>query len=76
MAYLDEERYEREVDRWAGYEQFANLGGNSALRKATRSNPRIHPCPTCKQPNRLTAKDKAHGYCCDPCADRTERGGY
>jgi len=53
---------------------FANPGGNSALRAATRSNPRIHPCPTCERPNRLTAIDVSHGYQCDSCADRQERG--
>ena len=53
---------------------FANPGGNSALRAATRSNPRIHPCPTCERPNRLTAIDVSNGYQCDSCADRQERG--
>jgi hypothetical protein len=33
------------------------------------------PCPTCKQPNRLTPADKARGYQCDQCADRDEGGG-
>lgn len=51
--------------------QFADPGGNSALRAGVRNL----PCPTCKQPNRLTAKDKKLGYQCDPCADRAERGG-
>ena len=32
-------------------------------------------CPTCKRPRALTAKDKAHGYQCDACADKAERGG-
>ena len=36
---------------------FANPG--SALRAASKRNPRNLPCPTCKQPNRLTPKDKA-----------------
>jgi len=53
---------------------FANPGGNSALRAATPDNPRNLPCPTCKQPNRLTPADKRLGYQCDVCADRTERG--
>lgn len=53
-------------------EDFQNPGGRSALRRATRSNPRIYPCPTCKKPNRLTAKDKSLGYQCDECADRDE----
>lgn len=56
---------------------FADPGGRSALRAATRGNPRIYPCPTCKAPRRLTRKDKALGYQCDACADRDEGfGGY
>lgn len=55
---------------------FADPGGNSALRAATKDNPRVHDCPTCHQPNRLTPIDVAHGYQCDDCADRAERGGY
>lgn len=53
---------------------FAEPGGESALRKATRSNPRNRPCPTCKEPNRLTPKDVALGYQCDSCARRDEQG--
>lgn len=53
---------------------FADPGGNSALRAATASNPRNLPCPNCKQPNLLTPADKARGYQCDACADRAERG--
>lgn len=56
--------------------EFADPGGNSALRAATSRNPRNLPCPTCKQPDRLTPKDKALGYQCDACADRAEGGGY
>jgi hypothetical protein len=55
---------------------FAHPGGNSALRAATRTNPRNKPCPTCKRPNRLTPKDVSLGYQCDQCADREERGGF
>jgi len=54
---------------------FQDPGGNSALRRATKYNPRNLPCPNCKQPNRLTRKDKQLGYQCDQCADRVE-GGY
>lgn len=54
---------------------FARPGSNSALRRASARNPRNLPCPTCKQPNRLTPADKARGYQCDACADRAERGG-
>jgi hypothetical protein len=53
---------------------FADPGGNSALRAATPDNPRIYPCPTCGEPNRLTRIDKERGYQCDSCADRAERG--
>ena len=37
--------------------QFQNPGGRSALRRATRRNPRNRPCPTCGKPNRLTPAD-------------------
>lgn len=53
---------------------FANPGGRSALRKASRRNPRDQPCPTCKQENRLTRADAARGYQCDSCADSAESG--
>lgn len=55
---------------------FADPGGNSALRAAGPGNPRIHPCPSCYEPNRLTPQDIARGYQCDACADRAERGGW
>ena len=54
---------------------FADPGGKSALRASSRRNPRNQPCPTCKQPNRLTPADRALGYQCDVCADSAERGG-
>jgi len=54
--------------------EFADPGGNSALRAATPSNPRNLPCPTCGEPNRLTPKDVALGYQCNTCADKLERG--
>jgi len=56
--------------------RFADPGGRSALRAATRSNPRIHSCPTCCAPNVLTPADVARGYQCDRCADRAEGGGW
>lgn len=59
-----------------GYDDFADPGGRSALRAASKSNPRNRPCPTCGQANKLTPKDVALGYQCDQCADRDERGGY
>jgi hypothetical protein len=54
---------------------FAQPGGRSALRAASRRNPRIHPCPTCKRPDVLTPEDVRHGYQCDACAD-AEEGGW
>ena len=51
---------------------FADPGGNSALRAATRENPRNLPCPTCATENVLTPADRARGYCCNNCADRAE----
>jgi hypothetical protein len=54
--------------------QFADPGGNSALRAASSSNPRNLPCPTCERPNRLTPADVRQGYQCDSCADALERG--
>ncbi len=53
---------------------FADPGGNSALRAATRSNPRNLPCPNCNSPTRLTPADKRAGYQCDSCADKAEGG--
>lgn len=56
---------------------FADPHGHSALRASSKRNPRNLPCPTCDAPNRLTPADRAHGYQCDACADRDERGmGY
>lgn len=49
---------------------FAQAG--SALRAATPDNPRIHPCPSCGDPNRLTPADVQLGYQCDRCADMAE----
>ena len=66
MQYYDDE------DR----SMFADPGGGSALRAATKSNPRKYPCPTCSEPNRLTRKDVQMHYQCDECADRAEGGGY
>jgi len=53
---------------------FQDPGGQSALRRATRKNPRNLPCPTCGEPNRLTPHDKSLGYQCDQCADQLEMG--
>ena len=54
---------------------FAEPGSNSALRAATTSNPRVHVCPTCEWPNRLTQADVDLGYQCNSCADAVEKGG-
>jgi hypothetical protein len=53
-------------------EEFKEPGGRSALRAASKSNPRNLPCPNCGAPNRLTPRDRALGYQCDSCADRAE----
>lgn len=53
---------------------FADQTGKSALRKASRNNPRDQSCPTCKTPNILTRADAARGYQCDSCADKAESG--
>ena len=52
--------------------RFANPG--SALRAASKRNPRNLPCPTCGKKNRLTPEDVAHHYQCDECANKAERG--
>lgn len=59
-----------------GREAFADPGGRSALRAASKANPRNLPCPTCGAKNRLTPADRAKGYQCDRCADRDELGGF
>ena len=53
---------------------FANPGGGSALRAATKDNPRNLPCRSCGRENMLTPEDRAHGYQCDICADQAEQG--
>lgn len=58
------------IEREMRARQFRDPGGKSALGCGARK----YPCPTCKQPNRLTAGDKKKGYQCDSCADRDE--GY
>lgn len=56
-------------------ESLSFQSSGSALRRATKDNPRNLPCPTCEEPNRLTLADRRRGYQCDSCADRDE-GGY
>ena len=53
---------------------FADPGGKSALRAATKENPRDCDCPQCGAENVLTRIDRQRGYVCDPCADRNEGG--
>ncbi len=67
-------RYDDE--EWGGAPRFADPGGRSALRAASKHNPRNLPCPQCGAPNRLTPADRANSYVCDACADAAERGGY
>ena len=78
MPYdYDDYEYEGEDEYEADYDlDFADPGGNSALRAATKDNPRNLPCPTCGEPDRLTPKDVQLCYQCDRCADRDEHGGY
>jgi ribosomal protein L37AE/L43A len=67
----------RDVDYPDGDDiHFADPGGNSALRAATRDNPRNLPCPSCGESDRLTPADVDCGYQCDSCADQAEQGGY
>lgn len=55
-------------------DEFQSPGGRSALRRATRSNPRNIPCPSCGVRNKLTSRDVELGYQCDACANRDEGG--
>ena len=66
--------HDHEYDEFT--DEFANPGGNSALRRATKRNPRNLPCPTCERPNMLTPRDRDLGYQCDLCADALEGGSY
>lgn len=72
MYYEDEEDYED--DYLIDGVDFAEPGGDSALRATTPSNPRNLPCPTCGWPNRLTPIDVQRGYQCDSCATAFEMG--
>jgi hypothetical protein len=64
--------YDRDGDGFGM--DFAESGGRSALRAASKRNPRNRPCPTCGARNVLTPKDVSLGYQCNACADRAERG--
>lgn len=73
--YDDEDGFEPGDDYdYLDEDDFADPGGTSALRAATKDNPRDRPCPTCGWPNRLTPKDVALGYQCNSCANALERG--
>lgn len=67
-----EERYRDDEDYLIDGVGFQDPGGNSALRRATRDNPRDRPCPTCGRDNVLTRLDVRAGYQCDRCADAAE----
>ncbi len=68
--------YDEDEDEGAFDEpRFADPDGRSALRAASKDNPRNLPCPTCHSPDRLTPADVALGYQCDGCADRAEGFG-
>ena len=68
------DQYDPSGDEEDDLSDFADPGGNSALRAETPDNPRIYPCPDCSEPDRLTLKDVQLGYCCNSCADQKERG--
>ena len=64
---------EYEEDEWRQrVDMFAEPGGNSALRRASKSNPRNRPCPTCGDENVLTPADVRLQYQCNRCSDRDE----
>jgi len=73
MYDRDDDRGDDDFDREDRID-FAEPGGRSALRAATRHDPRNQPCGTCETPNRLTRRDVSLGYQCDRCADAAERG--
>ena len=79
MSWDPDEYYpedDRDSDNLIDGVGFAHPGSGSALRAATRDNPRNLPCPNCGGKNLLTRIDRQHGYQCDSCADQAERGGY
>jgi len=75
MAYSEDYYDDEDSDYYRDeLDDFADPGGNSALRAESPTNPRNLPCPTCRWPNRLTPKDRALGYQCDSCANALEQG--
>lgn len=67
--YRDYEIYEDQYDFYR-MERFADPYGESSL----HPGPRVHECPTCGEPNRLSDRDVQAGYQCDPCAEAIEFG--
>ena len=64
-----------DYDEWIErVNEFAEPGGNSALRAASPSNPRNLDCPTCGAKNVLTPKDRQLGSQRQRCADAAEGG--
>ena len=68
--YYEEDEWQQRV------EMFAEPGGNSALRRASKSNPRNLSCPTCGAENVLTPEDARRGYQCNRCSDADEGIGF
>ena len=73
--YTEDEGYELDDIELDELAEFADPGGESALRVFSPSNPRDQPCPVCRWPDMLTQADVARGYQCDGCANAMERGG-
>ena len=72
--YEEEEEFYEDSDKMEFRIRFASPG--SALRAASKTNPRNLPCPTCKRENLLTPADQALGYQCDSCVDFSWEEGY
>jgi hypothetical protein len=73
-SYEGDDGYEHFEGEEDDRHQFADPGGRSALRAASKKNPRNLPCPTCGSPNKLTPIDRSLGYQCNDCADKLEGG--
>jgi hypothetical protein len=60
MPYDDREEELEPLDHYELIDRvgFADPGGGSALRAATKENPRDLPCPTCGKPDKLTYIDQ------------------
>jgi len=74
MPYPNRFGYDDENEDLIDGVGFQDPGGESALRRETKSNPRNLPCPTCGEKNRLTPADVRAGYQCNNCADAPECG--